>query len=462
VAYERARLLLIFQVSNPKIAAGVALVSPSSPTDPCLVPRLDQLTDLALWEAELAADPIVVESALMRRLATVPDQRSACGRRHPLMVILTLTACATLVVGGDSVAAIWQWAARTSQAVLERLGAYRDPFTGHFTVPSERTFRRVLADLDADALDAAISGYVADVLRQAAPVPQIPDTPGPIEREQRRRTRRQLTHPAPDGLLPGAALDGKASRGARTTGGGRVFLVGAISHEHGVVLGQCQVGDKRGEGPAARTLLSRLDVAGMVLTLDALHTTKATARLITERLGGHYILIVKGNQPLARAAAHALLSGPDTEWSDTTAIDHDRGHDRTERRTIRTAEADEGLFPGARQAFRLRRDVGDLDGTWISKEVVFGITSLPATLAPPAHLGHYERAHWGVENRLHWVRDVTFREDSSQVRIGTAPRALAGFRNLAISTARLAGRANIAHARRDLLAHNDTFAVYNI
>ncbi len=93
---------------------------------------------------------------------------------------------------------------------------------------------------------------------------------------------------------------------------------------------------------------------------------------------------------------------------------------------------------------------------------MYGITSLPAALAPPAHLGHYERAHWGVENRLHWVRDVTFREDNSQVRTGTAPKALAGFRNLAISTARLAGRANIAHGRRDLLDHNDAFAVYTI
>ncbi|WP_143121313.1 transposase family protein, partial [Streptosporangium canum] len=93
---ERARLLLIFQVSNPKIAAGVALVSPSSPTSSRLVPCLDQFADLALWEAELATDPVVVESALIRRLAAVPEQRSACGLRHPLVVILTLTACATL------------------------------------------------------------------------------------------------------------------------------------------------------------------------------------------------------------------------------------------------------------------------------------------------------------------------------------------------------------------------------
>ncbi len=310
-------------------------MSPSSPTSPCLVPRLDQLTDLTLWAAELTADPIVVESALMRRLTTVPDRRSACGRRHPLVVIMTLTACATLVVGGDSVAAIWQWAARTSQQVLQRLGAYRDPFTGRFIMPSERTFPRVLADLDADALDAAISGYVTDVLH--------PGGAGAADPRYPRAHRARATpydpaaaHPSrPDGLLPGAALDGKASRGARTTDSGRVFLVGAISHEHGVVLGQGQVADKRGEGPAARALLTRLDVAGMVLTLDALHTTKATARLITGQLGGHYVLILRGNQPLARAAARALLSGPDAGWSATTAIDHDHGHDRTERPSAR-------------------------------------------------------------------------------------------------------------------------------
>ncbi|WP_425584228.1 transposase family protein [Streptosporangium album] len=115
----------------------------------------------------------------MARLARVPDRRSACGLRHPLLVILTLTACATLVIGGDSIAAIWQWAVRSSQAVLERLGAYRDPLTGRYLVPSERTFRRVLAEVDADALDTAISGYVAEVIRQDAPTPRFPGTPGP-------------------------------------------------------------------------------------------------------------------------------------------------------------------------------------------------------------------------------------------------------------------------------------------
>ena len=423
---------------------------------------LDQLAGLAERELGSAADPVQAESVLVARLSKVPDLRRRRGLRHPLVVVLALAACATLVVGGDSVTAIWQWAARASQDKLARLGARRHPWTGRFLVPSERTFRRVLGKLDADALDAALGGWAADVARGVVPAPVVAATPGPPEREQRRATQRSVEHPAPDGLLPAAAVDGKALRGARTPDGGRVFLVAAIDHATGAVLGQRQVGDKRGEGAAARDLLTGLRAPAMVWTLDALHTTKATARLITTDLHGHYILIIKGNQPIARDAAAALLSGPNADWVATTAIEDDRGHGRVERRTIRVAPADDSLFPGAVQAFRLRRDTAGLDGVWTGKEIVYGITSLPADLAGPAQLNHYERRHWVVEDRLHWVRDVTFGEDASQLRTGTAPRALAAFRNLAISALRLAGRANIAHARRDLHDHNDAFAALGI
>jgi len=449
---------VIFGCPSLKIIPGAALVSVSCPPKS----PLDQLTGLAERELASAVDPARAESALVARLSGVVDLRRRRGRRHSLVVVLVLVACATLVVGGDSIAAIWQWAARVSQDKLARLGARRNPLTGRFLVPSERTFRRVLGRLDADALDAAIGSWVADVARGAAPAPVVAATPGPPEREQRRAAQRSVEHPAPDGLLPAAAIDGKALRGARTPEGGRVFLVAAIDHATGAVLGQRQVPSKRGEGAAARALLTGLRAPGMVWTLDALHTTKATARLITTELHGHYILIIKGNQPIARDAAAALLSGPDTDWVDTTATDDDRGHGRVERRTIRVAPADDSLFPGAVQAFRLRRDTGGLDGVWTGKEIVYGITSLPAELAGPAQLNHYERRHWVVEDRLHWVRDVTFHEDASQLRTGTAPRALAAFRNLAISAVRLAGRANIAHARRDLHDHNDAFTALGI
>lgn len=422
---------------------------------------LDQLADLAAWEEELGDGAVETESALVTRLSTVPDPRRRRGLRHPLIVVLVLSACATLVVGGDSVTAIWQWAARSSQEKLAHLGAARNPLTGQFIVPSERTFRRILQALDGDALDTAIGGWGAQVAQGRTAAPVLPRTPGPDEREDRRARQRAREHPTPDGLIPTAAVDGKALRGARTETG-LVFLVAAVDHASGAVLGQRQVPSKRGEGAAARDLLTALNAPGMIWTLDALHTCKRTARLITKDLKGHYILIAKGNQPLARAATAALLAGPDADWVATTATEDDRGHARTERRTIRVAPADESLFPGAAQAFRIRRDVGGLDGIWTSKEIVYGITSLPTELAGPEHLNHYERRHWVVENRLHWTRDVTFREDHSQVRTGTAPRALAAFRNLAISAIRLAGRANIAHARRDLHIHDDAFAAYGI
>jgi hypothetical protein len=108
-----------------------------------------------------------------------------------------------------------------------------------------------------------------------------------------------------------------------------------------------------------------------------------------------------GAMQLARAAARALLAGTDAEWTETTEAEDDRGHGRTERRTIRTAQADDALFPGAGQVFRLRRDTGGLDGNWTGKEIVFGVTSLPAHLAGPAHLNHYERTHWSIENKIH-------------------------------------------------------------
>jgi predicted transposase YbfD/YdcC len=424
-------------------------------------PAVGQLADLVLWEAELAADPRQVPSSLADRLAAVPDPRAVRGRRHPLVVILVLAACATLVVGNDSVAAIWQWAAGTSQEVLARIGARCDALTGRYLVPSERTFRRVLTGLDGDALDAATCGYVTDVVRGEAPVPVLPTVGGPAEREQRRAVTRAITHPAPAGLLPAAAIDGKLLRGS-VTATGRVFLVAAIGHGSGVVLGQRQVADKRGEGTAVPDLLTGLDVAGMLLTLDALHTTRKTARLITEVLHAHYLLILTANQPLTYQAAQALLSGIDARFAEATDTAEDRGHGRTERRTLRVAPADDSLFPGARQVLRLRRDTGGLDGQRTSKEIVYGITSMSADLAGPAHLNHYTRGHWCVENRLHWARDVTFGEDHSQLRTGSAPRALATFRNLTINTCRLASRANIAHTRRDLHDRADVFAVHGI
>ncbi|WP_406074696.1 ISAs1 family transposase [Micromonospora sp. NBC_01638] len=239
--------------------------------------------------------------------------------------------------------------------------------------------------LDGDALDTATCGYAADVARGDTPLPVIAAAEDePAEREQRRAATRAITHPAPAGLLPAAAIDGKLLHGSRTTTG-QVFLVAAVTHDRGAILGQRQVPHKRGENAVIAELLTPLDVAGMMLTLDALHTTKKTARLITGPLNAHYTLILKGNQPLALQAAQALLSGTDTEFIDSMDVAQDRGHGRTERRTLRVAPCDDTLFPGARQVFRLRRDTGGLDGVRTSKEIIHGIVSVTAGQASPEH-----------------------------------------------------------------------------
>ncbi|MFW6638499.1 transposase family protein [Nocardiopsis algeriensis] len=162
-----------------------------------ILPAVGQPADLALWEAELATDQATTEFKLVSSLRQVPDQRKRHGRRHALVVILALTACATLVIGGDSIAAIWQWAARAPQTKPARIGARYDPLTGRYLVPSERTFRRVLTHLDAAALDTVTCAYTTDLASGTIPAPEIPTTPGPVEREQRRTAGRAAVRRRP-------------------------------------------------------------------------------------------------------------------------------------------------------------------------------------------------------------------------------------------------------------------------
>jgi hypothetical protein len=127
----------------------------------------------------------------------------------------------------------------------------------------------------------------------------------------------------------------------------------------------------------------------------------------------------------------------------------DRGHGRIEQRSIQTAPVPAGVrFPHAQQVLVLTRHVTDLAGGHPRTEVVYGITSLDARHAGPARLAVLVRGQWQIENRAHWVRDVTFDEDRSQVGSGHGPQVMATLRNLAISRLRLAGQRNIAAGLR--------------
>ena len=158
--------------------------------------------------------------------------------------------------------------------------------------------------------------------------------------------------------------------------------------------------------------------------------------------------MVKANQPTLLEQVTDALKGPDPDFAGTSWAEEGKGHGRREKRSIRTAPADGIDWPHAAQVLRIRRDTGPTTGPWASKEIAYGITSLPADCAGPRHLAIYARQHWGIENREHYVRDKTFGEDLQQVRTGNQPSAYAAIRNLVIGAFRRAGYANIAHARR--------------
>jgi predicted transposase YbfD/YdcC len=357
-------------------------------------------------------------SVLLDLLSTVPDPRRRRGIRHGLPGILAVGIAAVLA-GARSFAAIGQWVGEADADLLAALGFSRG------RRPSESAIRRAFSRLDAARLDAILAAWV---WTRTVVVDQ----------------RRVI------------AIDGKTVRGARTrdatgatgaTVSAAPHLVAAFDHACGAVLGQLAVAAKSNEIPAVRTLLAGLDLQGVVVTVDAMHTQTDTAQVIVEA-GGDYVFTVKGNQPTLYAACKAL------PWREVPAHSlTSTGHGRRVTRTIKVVTAPAWIeFAGAVQIAQVRRTSTRKGKKTV--EVVYLITSADVQTASPATLAAWVQGHWGIENRLHWVRDVTFDEDRSQIRTGAAPQVMATLRNLAISLLRLAGWTNIAQALRHHAADN--------
>jgi predicted transposase YbfD/YdcC len=315
--------------------------------------------------------------------------------------LISVAVCA-VVSGARGFTAIGEWARDAGSSALERLGLERGAV-------DESTLRCLFARLDADRLDAVLGVWA-------------------LTRTARVAGRRVI------------AIDGKTVRGARG-GSAAPHLVAALAHGSGAVLGQVAVSEKSNEIPAARELLGLLDLDGVVVTMDALHTQHDTATVVTSA-GGDYVLTVKANQRSLYAQLKAL------PWTSIPVFTRtDRGHGRRATRTIKVVDVPAWIgFAGAGQVAQLRRTVTRNDRRTI--EIVYLITSADARTAPPAVLAAWTQSHWEIENRLHWVRDVTFDEDRSQIRTGNAPRVMAGLRNTAITLLRLDGHQNIAAALR--------------
>jgi predicted transposase YbfD/YdcC len=367
--------------------------SSSSPIDPVI----GHLADLADHARE---DP----QGLLAVLAGVTDPRHRRGIRHRIAVILNLAVCAVLA-GARSFTAIAEWAADADEQTLARLGVRR-------AAPSESTFRRTLQRLDADAFDDLAGAWAA-----------------------------QRTAPGPGGRRV-IAVDGKTLRGSGHGSAPSRHLLAALDHSHGAVLGQVEVGAKTNEIPMFATLLDRIGITDAVITADALHAQREHATYLAGR-GAHYLLIVKRNQPGLYRQLAAL------PWRDVPkAYDKaERGHGRTERRTLKITSVAAGLaFPHAVQAIQITRR-RKRKGKW-SRETCYAVTSLTFTQASASQLAAIIRGHWSIENGLHWIRDLDFDEDHSQIHTGSGPRIMASLRNLVITILRLTGTSSIAAALR--------------
>ncbi|MET7694514.1 ISAs1 family transposase [Streptomyces sp. NPDC005483] len=368
-------------------------------------PALAQLRD----HSELAPDEL---PSLLERLSEVPDPRDPRGVRHALTVVLALAACAVLT-GATSLLAVGEWIADAPPHVLERVGVRHDPLLPRRARPAETTVRRLLARIDGDALDRAVGRWLADRCTPAA------------------------------GRLRGLAVDGKSLRGASRAGDRRIHLLAALEHTTSLVLAQLDVGVKTNEITCFQPLLDTVvDLSRTVVTSDAMHTQREHADYLLGR-GAHYIVIAKGNQKRLRRQLRAL------PWREIPLQGRTRnaGHGRSEIRRIKVASVNNLFFPGARQAVQVKRRRTHRKTGRTTIKTVYAVTSLTAEHANPARIAQLIREHWQVE-ALHHVRDTTFAEDASQLRTGSAPRAMATWRNLAIGALRLSGTTNVAAALR--------------
>lgn len=326
-----------------------------------------------------------VTGEILRMFETLPDPRGD-NTRHKLMDILTLALCAVICGAGDWVAVVFY--ARKKQAWFESF------LELPYGIPSHDTFRRVFACLDSEALEQAF--------------------------------RTWMGHLAPVGEGQLVALDGKSLRRSFEQGwekSGMVHMVSAFVQAHRLVLGQVATPGKGKELEGIEKLLRLLDLAGAVVTIDALGCQTELAELITQRAQADYVLQVKENQPTLHAKVQTLLSEAVLEklvgWRGDYHMQTQGGHGRIETRKVwltcdvHHLGAVRELWPGLRTVALVERTRQVHDQTSVERH--YYISSLDGRTSAKQFL-EYSRGHWSVENNLHWQLDVSFEEDQRRLR----------------------------------------------
>ena len=345
-----------------------------------------------------------VGPSLREHFAALPDPRIDRTTRHQLLDILTIAICAVLC-GADS----WVDVERFGQAKLAWLRTFLALPNG---LPSHDTFGRVFAALDPQRFEECFLAWVRAV----------------------------VTHT--DGEV--IALDGKTLRRSHDRGAGQaaLHLVSAWAATNRLVLGQVAVDAKSNEITALPVLLQVLALEGCIVTIDAIGCQTAIAQTIVDQ-GGDYVLALKANQPTLHDAVATYFAA--ARASAFRGVPHgytrtvDGGHGRVEVRQYWTVTDPELLaYLDPKGAWAQLTSVGMVERerrieSETTCEVHFYLSSLDGNVAAFARAA---RSHWGIENRLHWVLDIAFREDDCRVRTGHAAENLAVLRHMALNLLR--------------------------
>lgn len=328
-------------------------------------------------------------------LSVIQDPRMERTRKHSLETIVVISLLA-VICGADSFVAIELYA-KTRE---EWLATFLDMAEG---VPSHDTFGRVFASLNPMMLAEAF-----------------------------RRWTEAMATSSKEKLI---AIDGKTLRRAFKQAGDGVFvhMVSAWSSANGVVLGQVKTEEKSNEITAIPALLDLLDVKSTLVTIDAAGTQTAIAQKIVDQ-GGDYLLAVKGNQPSLHEAMIRRFEGVGSFYNECTVAEtHERAHGREERRRVEVSHSLEGIDSSERWpklATLIHIESTRTVKAKTSTEHRYYISSRRSLSAKQALAA--VRSHWGIENQLHWVLDVAFREDDCRVRAGNAAANFSAVRQLAL------------------------------
>lgn len=367
-------------------------------------------------------------NSLSDYLGKIIDRRKARGIRYSLANIIILMLLAKM--GGENhPSGMADWVAHRKEYLIEALKLPRQ------RVPHHTTYRRILQEvIEPGQFEAIIGEY------------------------QRYRAKDQR------GIV--ISMDGKSLRG--TIAGGElrgVHLLAAYLPGSGLVLMEIAVDKKENEIVVAPQVLKALDLRGNVVIGDAMHAQRQVSAQIIEA-GGDFVWTIKGNQARTQWAIQRLFANevgnlkkgiPLSKEVQYASQSTTKAHGRIEKRFILVSQElnDYLNWPYAAQVFRIEREIWHHHGQKRTRQVVFGLTSLSSQQASPSRLLDLIRQYWGIENGLHYRRDVTLREDATRTLVGHSGHNLAIINNLVISLCLSNGYNNVAKARRLFAAKPD-------